>query len=95
MPGPGARPTLIVTGTVVTPTGGRHVSFDPVLQVRESYPAQAFATLQVSPNGPMATQALTAYPVRWEWPVAQPIGSVVIRCGDRTLGVVSPVESAY
>ena len=48
MPGPGgARPMLVVTGKVVTPTGGFQVAFDPRMQVRESYPAQAFVTLQV------------------------------------------------
>ena len=44
MPGPGARPMLVVSGKVVAPTGGYQVAFDPRMQIRESYPAQAFVT---------------------------------------------------
>src|SRR5687767_2351316 len=49
MPGPDARPKLMVTGTVLVPTGGYQMGFEPFLQLRESYPAQAFATLRITP----------------------------------------------
>ena len=94
MPGPGAQPKLMVTGTVLAQTGGYSFAFEPYLQVRESYPAQAFATLQATaPQGP-ATQAITAHDLRWEWPVSQEIGSVEIRCGSDTLATIAPVETA-
>lgn len=95
MPGPGSRPTLIVTGKVVTPTGGYHVALDPDLRIAESYPVQAFATLNVTPPRGGATEALVTHEVRWEWPATQPIGRLVVRCGDKTLADISPVQTAY
>lgn len=94
MPGPNARPKLMVTGTVLVPTGGYQMSFEPYLQIRESHPAQAFATLRVTPPQGPATQAITAHDLRWEWPLDQQIGSVEIRCGSDTLATFSPVEVA-
>lgn len=94
MPGPGARPKLMVTGTVLVPTGGHQLSFEPFLQFRESYPAQAFATLRVTPPQGPATQAITTHDLRWEWPVDKQIGSLEIRCGSDTLASISPVETA-
>ena len=97
MPGPGgARPMLVVTGKVVTPTGGFQVAFDPRMQVRESYPAQAFVTLQVAdPDGAPASQAQVTHEVRWEWPLNQPVGSVIVRCGDKTLAEITRIQTAY
>jgi len=94
MPGPGARPTLIVTGKVVTRTGGYQVSFDRTLQIRKSYPAQAFATVTVIPPAGGAPQALVTHDLRGEWPLSQRIGSVEIRCGNETLASIAPVETA-
>lgn len=95
MPGPGARPMLVVTGKVVTPTGGYQVAFDRQMQIRESYPAQAFVTLYVAdPEGP-ASQAQVTHEVRWEWPLNQPVGSVVVRCGDKTLAEITRIQTAY
>lgn len=95
MPGPDARPRLMVTGTVIAPTGGYQMTFEPYLQIRESYPAQAFATLRVTPPQGPATQAITSHNLRWEWPLTQQIGSVEIRCGSDTLATISPVETAH
>ena len=95
MPGPDARPKLMVTGTVVVPTGGYQMGFEPYLQIRESYPAQAFATLRITPPQGMATQAITSHNLRWEWPLSQQVGSVEIRCGGDTLATISPVETAH
>lgn len=94
MPGPGARPTLIVTGKIVTASAGYQISFDPKLQIRKSYPAQAFATLQVMPPPGAASQALFSQDVHWEWPLSQPLGSVEIRCGNETLAHIEPVATA-
>jgi len=95
MPGPNSRPTLHVTGKVVVPTGGYEIGFDPQLQVRESYPAQAFATLRVTPPSGPATQAVMTHDVRWEWPLGQPVGSVIVSCGDKTLAEITRIQTAY
>lgn len=96
MPGPTARPTLHVTGKVVVPTGGYQIGFDPQLQLRKSYPPQAFATLRVTPPpGGAATQAVMTHEVRWEWPLSQPVSSLEIHCGNQTLATISPIQSAH
>lgn len=95
MPGPNARPTLHVTGKVVVPTGGYQIAFDPNLQVRETYPAQAFATLRVDPPSGPASQAVMTHDVRWQWPLSQQVGSLEVHCGSQTLATISPVETAH
>lgn len=86
------RPALVVTGTVVAPTGGYRMEFDPYLQAMRSYPVQLVATLRpMPPDGP-ATQALTTHDVRWQWPLqSSPVGAVMISCGSQTLARISPV----
>lgn len=95
MPGPDARPKLIITGDVVTSSAGYKVEFDPSLKIRESYPAQAVAVLQVTPPAGMAAQVVETHQVRWEWPVRQQIGSLDIVCRGETLARIPNVESAY
>jgi hypothetical protein len=95
MPGPGARPTLIVTGKVVTPTGNNRAVFDADLEVRESYPVQVSATVRIVGQGGIATAAFTTHDVRGEWPMSQPVGSVTVRCGAHVLATISPVETAH
>ena len=94
MPGPGRRPTLIVTGKVVTASAGYQISFDPRLQVRKTYPAQAFATLRVMPPPRSESQALFSQEVHWEWALSERLGSVEIRCGNETLAHIEPVATA-
>ena len=93
MPGPNARPTLIVTGKVTVPTGGYRVEWGD-FRVAESYPVQTFADLRVTPPSGPATQVVTTHDVRGEWPLAEPVGSFTARCGNRVLARISPVESA-
>ncbi len=95
MPGPNARPALIVSGKVVTPTGGYRVAIDPDLRIAESYPVQVFVELRVTPPAGPATQALVTHELRWEWPADQPIGSVTVRCGEKHIARISPVQTAY
>lgn len=96
MPGPNARPALVVTGKVVTVTGGYQVAFDRDLQIRKGYPPQAFVTLYVAPpeSGTGAGSPIT-HEVRWEWPLQQPVGSVIVRCGDKTLAEITRIQTAY
>ena len=93
MPGPDARPTLIVTGKLRVPTGGYRAQFSD-MRVAESYPVQIFLDLIVTPPSGPATQSVTDLEVRGEWPMAAPDGSVAIRCGNRTLARIANVEVA-
>jgi hypothetical protein len=93
MPGPNARPTLIATGKVVVPTGGYTFAWRD-LRVMESYPTQVVAELEALPPEAPATQAVETHDLRGEWTIDQPVGSFTIRCGDRTLARISPVETA-
>ena len=96
MPGPNSGPMLVVTGKVVTPTGGYQVAFDRYMQIRKAYPAQAFVTLNVAgPGGAQSSQAQVTHDVRWEWPLNQPVGSVIVRCGDKTLAEITRIQTAY
>jgi hypothetical protein len=94
MPGPGARPTLIVTGKVTVPTGGYRIAWAD-MRVMESYPVQVAADLQVIPPDGMATQAIVTHDVRGQWPISPPVGAVTINCGGRVLARISPVETAH
>lgn len=93
MPGPGARPTLIVTGKVTVPTGGYRIEWRD-FRVAESYPVQVFGELRVIPPPHGAIEVVVTHDVRGEWPLAEPVGSVTISCGDRVLARISPVETA-
>lgn len=96
MPGPGTRPMLVVRGKVVTPTAGYQVAFDRNMQIRRGQPPQAFVTLYVAPpSGGASSQAASTHEVRWEWPLNQPVGSVVVRCGDKTLAEITNIQTAY
>lgn len=92
MPGPNARPTLIITGKVTTPGGGW--DFVWRTSVMESYPVQVAIDLEpLIPEG--GTQAVATREVRHELPIAPPVGAVTVRCGGRTLARISPVEAAH
>ena len=94
MPGPNARPDLIVTGKVTVPTGGYTFRWGSP-RVMESYPVQVSVDLIPIPPSGMATQALATHDVRGEWPMAPPVGALTVRCGDRVLGRVAPVPTAH
>ena len=94
MPGPDARPRLIATGKVTTPTGGYRVEFDPQVIVRRSYPVQIVATVRVIPPTGPATQSVVTHDVRGQWDAREAIGSVDIVCGAQLLARISPVQTA-
>ena len=94
MPGPNARPTLIVTGKVTVPTGGWDFIWRDG-RVMESYPVQVAVDLEpLIPQG-SATQAVTTHDVRYQMPISPPVGAVTINCGDRVLARIAPVETAH
>ena len=94
MPGPNARPTLIVTGKVTVPTGGYRFEWRD-MRVMESYPVQVAVELDAIPPAGGATQAVVTHDVRGQWPIDPPVGSLTVRCGDRVLARISPVETAH
>lgn len=94
MPGPNARPKLIVIGKVTAPTGGYRIRFGE-LTVMESYPVQIIADLVVTPPAGPATQAVMTHDVRGEWPSEEKVGAVTVRCGSKTIARISPVETAH
>lgn len=94
MPGPGARPKLIVVGKVTVGTGGYRIGWSG-LRVAESHPVQVFAELSVVPPSEGAIQVVTTHDVRGEWPLDPPVGSVTISCGGTILARISPVETAH
>ena len=94
MPGPNARPTLIVTGKVTVPTGGYRFEWRD-MRVMESYPVQVAVDLATIPPAGPATQALVTHDVRGEWPIDPPVGALTVRCGDMVLVRISPVETAH
>src|SRR5688572_10534993 len=81
MPGPDARPTLIVTGKVTVPTGGYRFEWRD-MRVMESYPVQVAVDLDAIPPAGPATQAVVTHDVRGEWPISPPVGSLTVRCGE-------------
>ena len=94
MPGPNARPTLIVTGKVTVPTGGYTFAWRD-MRVMESYPVQVAVDLQAIPPAGGATQAVVTHDVRGQWPLSPPVGSVTVRCGGQMLARITPVETAH
>lgn len=96
MPGPDRQPTLIVTGTVETPTGGYRIEFNPTLRQNPADRSQLVATLVGSRAGDVATQAVTTHQVRGDFPLGlQQARSLSIRCGSTVLAEIAPLEKAY
>ena len=92
MPGPGARPALIVTGEVEIPRRG----LAPALTVGPTdrkFPAcQRFALRLVAQAGAPAGWR----PVRAEIrPSLADYGEVIVGCEGRTIVRISPIEKAY
>ena len=94
MPGPNARPTLIVTGKAMVPTGGYRFEWRD-MRVMESYPVQVAVELEAIPPAGTATQAVVTHEVRGQWPISPPVGALTVRCGDTVLVRISPVETAH
>ena len=94
MPGPNAKPTLIVTGKATVPTGGYRFEWRD-MRVMESYPVQVAVELEATPPAGAATQAVVTHEVRGQWPIDPPVGSLTVRCGDTVLARIAPVETAH
>lgn len=94
MPGPGSRPTLIVTGKVTVATGGYRLALRLDPAVMESNPPQFTVWLDaIPPDGP-ATQALVTHEVRGQWPASPPVGAVHVRCGGAAIARIGNIVIA-
>jgi hypothetical protein len=94
MPGPNARPRLIVTGTIgVKPAARAELRLDPA--VLESNPPQRIVNLVVRLPTEPTIDSLIRREVRGEWPVTPPLGAVRIRCGGRNVASITNIEVAH
>jgi hypothetical protein len=94
MPGPDARPKLIVIGRATVPTGGYRVTLEQG-PLQEIHPPVQQMILRAQPPSAGATQAVVTHEVRAELPALDRYGSVTIRCGSSTLASITDVERAY
>lgn len=93
MPGPDARPTLIVTGALrVKPAARAMLRLDPA--VMESDPPQYIVILDVRLPREPTIDMLERRQIRGEWPVSGRVGAVHIRCGGRPLATITDVTTA-
>jgi hypothetical protein len=101
MPGPGARPELIVSGQVRVPSAGYSVELVAGWTDRSLPPVQTVELIALPPFGP-AAQVVTAMDVRLAMPApatrpggAAPFRAVRVVCGEAELAYISPVEVAW
>src|SRR4051812_33984565 len=78
MPGPGPRPTLIVVGEVVAPTGGWRVPLRPAVPAGINPAILILDLIAVAPTG-QAIDVITMMPVRYEQAPSQGYTDVTIR----------------
>lgn len=94
MPGPGARPTLIVTGAIgVKPATRTRLRLSPA--VMESDPPQYTVILDMSLPRHPTIDSRERRQVRGSWPISGRVGAVHIRCGGRIVASIRHVETAY
>lgn len=101
MPGPDARPQLIVSGSVSLPSAGYTVELLPGPTDRSAVPVQTVILQATPPDGPAAT-VVTLAEVRLSLPALDaapgapsPYSGVRVLCGDRELAFISPIETAW
>lgn len=94
MPGPGATPTVHVTGEVDVPTGGYSFEWEVGPMDRSMNPALKLELIPVKPDG-MATMAITSEEVHYMGPVAgSAYRSITITCGGETLAEITEIPDA-
>lgn len=82
MPGPGANPTLHVTGTVTVPTTGYHVSLVEAVPQGINPKILILEVKKVKPTGP-AGDVVSHIPVKYDKPHSPDYTDVTVRCdGD-------------
>ncbi len=94
MPGPGATPTVHVSGQVDVPTGGYSFEWEVGPMDRSMTPALRLKLVPQKPDG-MATMAITPEDVHYTGPVAGAgYRSITVTCGDKTLAEITEVPDA-
>jgi hypothetical protein len=95
MPGPGATPTLHVTGKVDVPHGGYTVSARAGAADRSATPVQQII-IETSVQPGMHTQAIVTHDVHYQGPaIAQHYRGVRVMCGGRQLAEITEVTDAH
>lgn len=95
MPGPGAVPTLHVTGKVDVRSGGYSFEWQEGPLDRSATPALRLKLVPKAPDG-MATMAITTEDVKFEKPLSGITYSrVIVGCGSITLGEISEIMDVY
>ncbi|WP_209426582.1 hypothetical protein [Pararhodobacter sp. SW119] len=101
MPGPQARPELIVTGTVTLPSAGYAAELRPGPTDRSARPVQTVMLEVTPPDGP-AAMVLSEIDLRLSMPAlsTQPgaesaYRGVRVLCEGSELAFIAPVETAW
>ncbi len=91
MPGPGAAPTIHVTGKVDVRTGGYTFEWKEGPMDRSAVPALRLKLLPIIPDG-MATQMITTEEVKYEAPaLSTGYSRVIVSCGTLTLAEITDI----
>lgn len=95
MPGPGATPTVHVTGKVDVRTGGYSFEWQEGPMDRSAVPALRLKLVPVAPDG-MATMAITTEEVHYTAPaLGTGYSRVIIGCGSTTLAEITEITEAH
>ena len=95
MPGPGATPTLHVTGEIDLPTPGYAATLTAGAADRSATPVQQLI-LTVTPPSGMVAQVITTETVNYQGPtIAQSYRGVAIRCAGQTLAEITEVPDVH
>lgn len=95
MPGPGAKPTLHITGEVDLPTPGFKLELIEGPMDRMMPPGQRFSLAATKPDG-MVAQVVTPMPVNYTAEAkSQQYGSITIGCGGKVLAHIENIQIAH
>jgi len=95
MPGPGAVPTLHVTGKVDVRSGGYTFDWEKGPLDRSATPALRLKLVPKAPDG-MATMAITTEEVKYEEALSGITYSrVIVSCGSITLGEITEIMDVF
>jgi hypothetical protein len=95
MPGPGATPTLHVTGQIDLPTPGYTATLTAGAADRSATPVQQLI-LNITPPSGMVAQVITTETVNYQGPtIAQSYRGVTIRCAGQTLAEITEVPDVH
>ncbi len=94
MPGPGARPTLHISGEVDLTTPGYSVELVPGPADRMMPPAQRFSLIATPPGG-MTAQAVTPTSVKYQGPATYTAyREIIVGCGGAVLARIDRIDTA-